>query len=518
MDTETAEIDVKTTAEYRQLVANYSDPDWRMENLYKVVNEDGELIPYQRRPAQEAFALNSWPFDVIVKARQLGMSTEIGLECLDTAVFQKNMSCGIIDLTLDDAMKKLNKLRIAYNNLPTDIRREVVAVKENEKELTFSNGSSIEVGTTHRGGTLQFLHVSEFGKIAAQKPETAREIMTGAFNTVKIGQKIKVESTAHGTSGDFYNIVDRSRKMEKEGRGLTPIDFKLHFYGWWIDPKYRLNPNLVAVPAELREYFLELEHKHRIKLDGAQQAWYAKMLDSLGLDDMRSEYPSHIDECFFKSLEGSFFKREMMKARVEKRIGQPIPHDSSRRVHTCWDKGVNENDRNAIWWFQTDGVRYRWIDYYENEGEGIQHYAKYVHDLGNKREFIYGTHYGPHDLKHRQYADHAKPLTEIASDLGIKFEIVPRVLDKENSIEAARRLIGMSWFDNTHCQRGVDALDNYRKMWNRTLGQFTNKPLHDWASNGSDAFQQAALVNKADKENTSRSGRSPRPGVSHWSN
>jgi hypothetical protein len=40
---------------------------------------------------------------------------------------------------------------------------------------------------------------------------------------------------------------------------------------------------------------------------------------------MKSEYPSCLEECFYSSLERSYFKREMTKARDEKRIGLPMP-------------------------------------------------------------------------------------------------------------------------------------------------------------------------------------------------
>jgi hypothetical protein len=58
------------------------------------------------------------------------------------------------------------------------------------------------------------------------------------------------------------------------------------------------------------------------------------MFEEQGPDDMRSEYPSCIEEAFFSSLEGSFFKREMGKARDDKRIGLPLPFDPSRPVNT----------------------------------------------------------------------------------------------------------------------------------------------------------------------------------------
>ena len=80
-----------------------------------------------------------------------------------------------------------------------------------------------------------------------------------------------------------------------------------------------------------------------------------------GPDDMKSEFPSCLEECFCSSLEGSYFKRELTKARDEKRIGLLLPFDPSRPVNTFWDIGMD--DKNCIWFHQTDGVRHRLIDF-----------------------------------------------------------------------------------------------------------------------------------------------------------
>ena len=98
------------------------------------------------------------------------------------------------------------------------------------------------------------------------------------------------------------------------------------------------------------------------------------MHEEQGPDDMKSEFPSHIEECFYSSLEGAYFKRELTKARDEKRIGLPVPYDPSRLVNTFWDIGMN--DENCIWFHQTDGVRHRLIGLYRNSGEGQPTYIQ----------------------------------------------------------------------------------------------------------------------------------------------
>lgn len=506
---------------FTKLIEHYSDRDWRLDHLYYVQDDLGTKVLYQRRTAQRAYCENSWLLDIIAKARQLGFSTEIAIEITDLCVFRKDTACGIIDYKLEDAKKKLAKIRFAYVNLPAYLRQKVSLTKDNEDELRFSNGSSVVVGTTHRGGTLQFLHVSEFGKTAVEKPEVAKEIITGAFNTIAPGGQIKVESTTHGSSGKFFEMVEQAKAKLASGTPLTVLDFKLHFYGWMYKDDYRVQKSHVVITQEVIEYFAELRGKYGIEVDGDQMAWYQQKLNQLGWDDMRSEFPSHLDECFFNSIEGAFFKKELSAARMENRIGHRVPHDPTRRVYTAWDKGINEkSDKNSIWWFQHDGVRFRWIDYYENAGETLAHYANVVEDKRIKRKFIYAEHYGPHDLMQRVWASTgltAKTMKDVGLDVGIKFTIVPRVDDKEVSIEAARRVLGNSWICQEYCKRGVEGLDNYRKTWSKILGQWTSTPFHDWASNPADAFQCGSMGAQPEKKQSPRGDRFDRKRGSQWS-
>jgi hypothetical protein len=71
-----------------------------------------------------------------------------------------------------------DKIKFAYDNLPDYIKKFNPCSNDTKNELVFANGSSIHVDTSFRSQTLQFLHISEFGKICAKYPDKAREIIT----------------------------------------------------------------------------------------------------------------------------------------------------------------------------------------------------------------------------------------------------------------------------------------------------------------------------------------------------
>lgn len=473
-----------------QLKGKFTDRWWRISNLYRIKDTTGREIKFTPNAAQARLWRDLHPLNVIPKARQLGFSTFIAMFITDTCVFRPNTAAGIVDMTVDDAKAKLEKIAFAYDGLPKAIRERIPLTKRNAFDLEWANGSSVSVGTSHRGGTLQILHVSEFGKIAAKHPEKAREIRTGAFGTVHIGQMIFVESTAEGTGGDFYDLVTEADQQKRIGRELSQQQFKLHFFPWWLHPGYVDRPDLVTIPREMTEYFATLELKHSIVLSPEQRAWYVIKRKSIGPDDMLREYPSILEEAFQASVEGAYFKTQMLKARETHRIGK-VPLDPSRPVNTFWD--IGKGDNTCIWFHQSHGQMHHFVDYYENSGEGVEHYAKILRERQIARNWTYGKHYGPHDLDNSHWVlPGAKAVVDVARGLGINFIVVPRIPDKASSIEAARNMISMSWFDEEFCSQGIKCLDNYRKEWDDKRATYKSEPRHDWASHGADAFQTGA--------------------------
>jgi hypothetical protein len=284
-------------------------------------------------------------------------------------------------------------------------------------------------------------------------------------------------------------MVQRAAQMQAEGRELSKMDFKLHFFAWFKHSGYRLETRFSHIPADLDEYFLSLKADHGIQLDDEQKSWYAAKRHQIGPDSMFREYPSFPEEAFKSSIEGAYFKREMTRARLDGRICD-LPFDAGRLVNTFWDIG---NDTTSIWFHQSDGVRHRMIDYYENADESIMHYARELKSRAERNGWTYGRHYGPHDFGNTEWAGPGKSRVEIAKGLGLNFTVVPRIDDKDDAIDVARQFLGMCWFDQKRTEQGVRCLDNYRKKWNEALGTWSREPLHNWASHGADSFMTGAV-------------------------
>lgn len=471
-------------AAYQALLKKLSSQHWRLNHLYYIRASDGGKIPFRMNWMQEDLYKNLWYSNAILKARQLGATTFIMLYMLDACLFNSNHSAGVIAHTREDAEDLFtNKIRFAYDNLPPELRAAIPATQDTARKLVFNNGSSITVGTSLRSGTMQKLLVSEYGKIAARYPEKAKEIKTGALNTVHVGQQIFVESTAEGNSGEFFELCETARKLQEEGRTLTQLDPKFHFYPWYKNPSYILGEQDISntiIDAKLAEYLNKIPG-----LTPGQKAWYAKKAQQQG-EDIKREFPSFPHEAFEQSMEGAYYTQQMNMVRRGGQITR-VPYEPGKPVHTWWDLGIN--DSMTIWFFQHIGKEYRFIDYYESSGEGLQHYANHLRSLG----YVYGEHLWPHDGTIRDLSS-GRTRMETARELGIwPIRIVPRTKNINDDIQAVRTFLPRAWFDEVKCSQGIKHLDNYRKEWDDRLGQWKDKPRHDQASHGCDAFRTGVL-------------------------
>jgi hypothetical protein len=475
-----------------QLEERFADRHWRLNTLYTIKDKTGRAIPFRLNANQEELLAELWTLNLILKARQMGFTTLIQILMLDACLFNSNTSAGIVAHNREDAEAFFDdKIKFAYDSLDEEIRRAVPATQDSAKSLTFANGSRIRVGTSLRSGTFQYLHVSEFGKTCAQFPSKAKEIVTGAFNAVEAGQFIAVESTAEGEGGYFHDMVMEAKRRAERQAPRTALDWKLHFFPWWRDPTYALSDadtSRVVLSAEDDRYFDRL-HDQGIDLSPNQEAWYARKR-ATQQDAMKREYPATVEEAFEASIEGAYLSQQMAKVRREGRICR-VPIERVP-VDTFWDLGIN--DDMVIWFRQRIGPEHRFIDYYSNSGEGLDHYARILKERADEHEYVYGTHYLPHDGSARRMTFKAKTAEQMLNEIGVRPTIVvPRIAADKDGIEASRAYLARCWFDESRCSDGIRCLDNFRREWDENRSVFKDEYLHNWASHGYKGFETAAI-------------------------
>jgi hypothetical protein len=473
--------------EMRRVAGRCSHRLWRLNNLYSITDKRGRRIVFRMNSAQEALYHEMHRQNVILKARQRGFTTFIQLLMLDACVFNCDIRAGTIAHTLPDAQVIFrDKIRFPYDHLPDLIKNMAPVRNDNATELLLANNSSIRVGVSLRSGTLQYLHISEYGKICAKFPEKAREVRSGALNTIDNNGLVFVESTAEGQDGHFFEMCQTARTKRNAGEKLTAMDFKFHFSPWHGEAAYALPAGSVDIPASYLDYFARLDGLG-VKLTPEQKAWYVKKAEQQQ-GDMKREFPSTPDEAFEAAIEGAYYADQLSRMEMDKRLTR-LPIDLGFPVMTTWDLGLN--DATSIWFVQVVGREIRFVDYYENSGFGLEHY---VQELTRRRQlhgYVFGDHYFPHDVNNGEISN-GKSRFDTLVNLGIRPIAVPRVQNINDGINAVRRMLGQSLIDPIRCERGLKALRNYRKEWDEDRATFRDKPFHNWASHGADSLRNFA--------------------------
>lgn len=205
------------------------------------------------------------------------------------------------------------------------------------------------------------------------------------------------------------------------------------------------------------------------------------------------EYEQEFECSFAAALTGAYFGKELSKVRAEGRLTK-VHYDPNFKVDTYWDLGIN--DTTAVWFCQSVRGRHRFIDYMEISGASIQ---EIMSDLQAKK-YVYGQFVLPHDAKARDLST-GKSQMQIFYNLGARnLKVIPKVGTKRESINAARMAFAACEFDSVKCDKGIRALENYQRKWDAKNNVYQETPLHNWASNGADAFQQFALGLRDDSE------------------
>jgi hypothetical protein len=339
--------------------------------------------------------------------------------------------------------------------------------------------------------------------MVAMFPKRAEEVASGALNTLAPEDTIiTIESTAMGAWGDYYDRCQRAmvqdRMIEAGAAVRTSMDYRLHFYGWWQDPRNRMNPDGVPIPDKLSTYFDQLETMYQCRIFPGQRAWYLKKSEEQK-DKMKREHPSTPKEAFEGSVEGAYYAVELAKIEADGRICD-LPYIPTLPVYTFWD--IGRNDSTAIWLAQVVGPWVNFIGYYENAHHGSSHYTNYLRTLKNEKGYQYGCHYLPHDAKVSDWSvSENKTRKEVIEDARIgPVTVVERIESLSDGIEMTRQFLARCRFDRKECgeypvgsgRGGLPALRAYIKSFDERAQVWSDTPMKNWARHGADAIRQAA--------------------------
>lgn len=188
---------------------------------------------------------------------------------------------------------------------------------------------------------------------------------------------------------------------------------------------------------------------------------------------------------FNAAILGAFYAKEMLAVRNEGRIRLVVPVPGLP-VHTAWDIGVR--DDTSIWWFQVYQGRVWVLDCHTASGGDVEAFAEICHAKPWKR----GIDFVPHDARVKEWGT-GRTRVETMRKFGLNPQVVP-IAKKLDGINAVRRTLPVTVFDPRCEDKGIPALEMYRREWDDERKMFKASEVHDWTSHLSDAFRCLAMA------------------------
>ena len=472
------------------------DPLWRLNNLYSIKNAaDGRLIPFRPRPEQQRvydmLLKENVRRLIILKARRLGMSTALDILLTDQMLWNAGTQCSIVDQTAADAERKLATIaKVAVENLPEAVRAPMQTLRDSgsifEISIAGDAPSSLFAGLRARGGTNNWLHLSEWGVIQNDDPKRSEEILTGAIPSAEHGAVIVETTWKGGRGGHLWELVKTA--METPEASKTSKDWRVVFFPWWKDPTYVLEGDPATITKSVAEYLDEKERETGHRFGPNQRLWYDRQSRDLGLFVFR-EFPTTIEECFKSPVEGAIYADLLDKLRA---IGAISTHriDESALVHTSWDLGSPVNV--VTWYWQVIGNEIRVIDcdtdLDKTPVQRVSHIMSKGYNLGN--------HFLPHDAASTNTS--GRTFEQELREAGLaNTRILPRTHDIWVGINRLRQMLPRFSFRLPHCEAGLHAIASYHYRRASSTGLVVNEPVHDWSSHAADALRMIAEAEMA---------------------
>jgi hypothetical protein len=471
-------------------------------HIFKVVNKFAQIEEYkpnaiQRiiyQAIQEDVAKYGKARIIGVKGRQGGFSHGVALGALSynltVPAWKSYIMCHTDELATELLEKKI---KFAINHLPEKFKyvldEKAPIVIDNEHEITFGGElekSTIKVGLSGRGGNWNLVHISEAGAMS-MNPKLWKEMKDGTLDAGEKAEVIIIESTADGGKGAFYQMVQAAL----EGRN----GYRVLFIPWWLTDEFRENPpdNDDWIDDYVRlsqRHSLNINPMNQYNIDKSQWFWYyRKLVDKQG--DIKAQYPCTLEEAFEMNVEGSYYQDMIDQMNAEHRFedNPEFAYNPRKLVTTWWDIAV-KHDLNAIIFAQEVDGMINIFDYYETTGVGTQEIATEIF----KKGYIFGKHYGPHDLQKSQMQLGAiRTNLELFREAGINFTVIPRSKSVLEDINIVRLMFPrIRIYKNENTTLLVNRLRSYRGQ----LDPKTNltKEVVDESNHGADVFRYLCLT------------------------
>ncbi len=311
---------------------------------------------------------------IILKARQMGFSTETEAIIFKNVVTHHNYNAGIVAHKEDSTTNLFNMSKRMLEYLPEDIKPE--QKKSNAKELVFNDdqgtGLDSRIKCMTAGGkgigrsdTFTALHLSELAFWEGDKKATMTGLLQAVPNTPD--SMIIIESTANGYEY-FKEMWDRAVAGKS--------DFYPLFIGWNELKEYCMPYTGFDLTQEERE----LKEQYNLTLEQLTwRRWCIQNNCAGEINQFKQEYPICPEEAFL-STGNCYFNKENIINRIN-----TAPEPLVRGKFTCYYDGIRirnqkflEQEEGNIKIYEYPEKRVPYVLGGDTAGEGSDYFTAHV--------------------------------------------------------------------------------------------------------------------------------------------
>ena len=283
------------------------------EKMLMVRTRKGSTEPLRANPVQRAFEQRRGTRNIVLKARQMGLTTWAAARFFLKTITQPGTLTLEVAHTQESAEEIFRIVHRFLDWLPAQVRQGPLKTsRSNVRQIVFPEIDSqyrvVSAADRNagRGMTVQNLHCSELARWPGDAPET----LAGLLATLAPGGEMILESTPNGVGGCFH---EEWQKAEETGTVR-------HFFPWWMEERYRAEG---VSESSLTEEERELIAKHGLDL---RQIGFRRQVRANFRGLARQEYAENEESCFRASGDSVF---EL--AAIDARLATAPPPVESRR-------------------------------------------------------------------------------------------------------------------------------------------------------------------------------------------
>jgi hypothetical protein len=200
----------------KELVKCGKDPQHFIDNYCKISHPLKGQIPFKTYDYQKDMlqSFNDYRFNVILKARQLGISTISAAYVAWFMLFHREKNVLVIATKLTTATNLVKKVKMIFKNLPSWMLIAKIQT-DNKQSFELTNGSQVKAGTTSgdagRSEALSLLIIDEAAFV-----DGLDELWTGLYPTLSTGGRCIALSTPNGVGNWFHKTYTESEDQRND--------------------------------------------------------------------------------------------------------------------------------------------------------------------------------------------------------------------------------------------------------------------------------------------------------------